>query len=176
MSVPSALCTSVSQNSEMLSSRSILSVSHLGQILCDKRFLDSAFVHRSTLQCIRTMDCEYALCSFFVPGDRQVIVGTKVISVPSALLTAQAQGYVLKMSLRQTYQKCIAFPDLERSVLGAKPSVPVPVLCPESLSSSYGLSWTWTAGEGFGKSQMETRSLTICMWQPSNEAGCSRDR
>ncbi|XP_054858997.1 WD repeat-containing protein 3 [Eublepharis macularius] len=33
--------------------------------------------NRSTLQCIRTMACEYALCSFFVPGDRQVIVGTK---------------------------------------------------------------------------------------------------
>lgn len=33
--------------------------------------------NRSTLQCIRTMSCEYALCSFFVPGDRQVIIGTK---------------------------------------------------------------------------------------------------
>ncbi|NXI56094.1 WDR3 protein, partial [Chloroceryle aenea] len=33
--------------------------------------------NRTTLQCIRTMDCEYALCSLFVPGDRQVIVGTK---------------------------------------------------------------------------------------------------
>uniref|UniRef100_A0A672U394 WD repeat-containing protein 3 n=1 Tax=Strigops habroptila TaxID=2489341 RepID=A0A672U394_STRHB len=33
--------------------------------------------NRATLQCIRTMDCEYALCSLFVPGDRQVIVGTK---------------------------------------------------------------------------------------------------
>ncbi|XP_074044659.1 WD repeat-containing protein 3 [Macrotis lagotis] len=33
--------------------------------------------NRSTLQCIRTMTCEYALCSLFVPGDRQVIVGTK---------------------------------------------------------------------------------------------------
>ncbi|KAF6076330.1 WD repeat domain 3 [Phyllostomus discolor] len=33
--------------------------------------------NRSTLQCIRTMACEYALCSFFVPGDRQVVVGTK---------------------------------------------------------------------------------------------------
>ncbi|NXP45121.1 WDR3 protein, partial [Heliornis fulica] len=33
--------------------------------------------NRSTLQCIRTMDCEYALCSLFVPGDRQVIVGSK---------------------------------------------------------------------------------------------------
>ncbi|XP_060057790.1 WD repeat-containing protein 3 isoform X2 [Erinaceus europaeus] len=32
---------------------------------------------KSTLQCIRTMTCEYALCSFFVPGDRQVIIGTK---------------------------------------------------------------------------------------------------
>ncbi|XP_042303659.1 WD repeat-containing protein 3 [Sceloporus undulatus] len=35
------------------------------------------FIPRSTLQCIRTMVCEYALCSFFVPGDRQVIIGTK---------------------------------------------------------------------------------------------------
>ncbi|GAB1287913.1 WD repeat-containing protein 3 [Apodemus speciosus] len=33
--------------------------------------------NRSTLQCIRTMPCEYALCSFFVPGDRQVLIGTK---------------------------------------------------------------------------------------------------
>ncbi|XP_069491858.1 WD repeat-containing protein 3 [Ambystoma mexicanum] len=33
--------------------------------------------NRSTLQCIRTMPCEYALCSLFVPGDRQVIVGSK---------------------------------------------------------------------------------------------------
>lgn len=33
--------------------------------------------NRSTLQVIRTMACEYALCSMFVPGDRQVILGTK---------------------------------------------------------------------------------------------------
>uniref|UniRef100_A0A3B3QTV1 WD repeat domain 3 n=1 Tax=Paramormyrops kingsleyae TaxID=1676925 RepID=A0A3B3QTV1_9TELE len=33
--------------------------------------------NRSTLQVIRTMACEYALCSAFVPGDRQIIVGTK---------------------------------------------------------------------------------------------------
>lgn len=33
--------------------------------------------NRSTLQVIRTMACEYALCSLFVPGDRQIIVGTK---------------------------------------------------------------------------------------------------
>uniref|UniRef100_A0A4W3GL16 WD repeat-containing protein 3 n=1 Tax=Callorhinchus milii TaxID=7868 RepID=A0A4W3GL16_CALMI len=33
--------------------------------------------NRSTLQCIRTMECEYALCSLFVPGDRQIIIGTK---------------------------------------------------------------------------------------------------
>uniref|UniRef100_A0A6I8RCF7 WD repeat-containing protein 3 n=3 Tax=Xenopus tropicalis TaxID=8364 RepID=A0A6I8RCF7_XENTR len=33
--------------------------------------------NRSTLQCIRTMPCEYALCSLFVPGDRHVIIGTK---------------------------------------------------------------------------------------------------
>lgn len=36
------------------------------------------FLHRSTLQVIRTMTCEYALCSLFVPGDRQIILGTKV--------------------------------------------------------------------------------------------------
>ncbi|CAI9538088.1 unnamed protein product [Staurois parvus] len=33
--------------------------------------------NRSTLQCIRSMTCEYALSSLFVPGDRHVIVGTK---------------------------------------------------------------------------------------------------
>ncbi|XP_056321145.1 WD repeat-containing protein 3 [Danio aesculapii] len=33
--------------------------------------------NRSTLQVIRTMGCEYALCSIFVPGDRQIILGTK---------------------------------------------------------------------------------------------------
>ncbi|XP_038657917.1 WD repeat-containing protein 3 [Scyliorhinus canicula] len=33
--------------------------------------------NRSTLQCIRTMACEYSLCSLFVPGDRQIILGTK---------------------------------------------------------------------------------------------------
>uniref|UniRef100_A0A3B3CFR4 WD repeat domain 3 n=1 Tax=Oryzias melastigma TaxID=30732 RepID=A0A3B3CFR4_ORYME len=33
--------------------------------------------NRSTLQVIRTMTCEYALCSLFVPGDRQIILGTK---------------------------------------------------------------------------------------------------
>lgn len=33
--------------------------------------------NRSTLQVIRTMACEYALCSMFVPGDRQIILGTK---------------------------------------------------------------------------------------------------
>ncbi|XP_041858457.1 WD repeat-containing protein 3 [Melanotaenia boesemani] len=33
--------------------------------------------NRSTLQVIRTMACEYALSSLFVPGDRQIILGTK---------------------------------------------------------------------------------------------------
>ncbi|XP_069801249.1 WD repeat-containing protein 3 [Dendropsophus ebraccatus] len=33
--------------------------------------------NRATLQCIRTMACDYALCSIFVPGDRHIIVGTK---------------------------------------------------------------------------------------------------
>lgn len=49
--------------------------------VCSNGFWALAFVHRSTLQCIRTMDCEYALCSLFVPGDRQVIIGTKVNTV-----------------------------------------------------------------------------------------------
>ncbi|KAI0832523.1 WD-repeat-containing protein [Trametes gibbosa] len=30
-----------------------------------------------TTACIRTMDCGYAICSTFLPGDRQVAVGTK---------------------------------------------------------------------------------------------------
>ncbi len=30
-----------------------------------------------TTACIRTMDCGYAICSTFLPGDRQIAVGTK---------------------------------------------------------------------------------------------------
>lgn len=33
--------------------------------------------NRATSQCIRTMQCDYALCSTFVPGDRHCIIGTK---------------------------------------------------------------------------------------------------
>ncbi|XP_053396135.1 WD repeat-containing protein 3-like [Mercenaria mercenaria] len=33
--------------------------------------------NRSSLQCIRTMPCDYALCSMFAPGDRHIILGTK---------------------------------------------------------------------------------------------------
>uniref|UniRef100_A0A3Q2D293 WD repeat-containing protein 3 n=1 Tax=Cyprinodon variegatus TaxID=28743 RepID=A0A3Q2D293_CYPVA len=33
--------------------------------------------NRATLQVVRTMACDYALCSLFVPGDRQIILGTK---------------------------------------------------------------------------------------------------
>ncbi|XP_029968522.1 WD repeat-containing protein 3 [Salarias fasciatus] len=33
--------------------------------------------NRSTLQVVRTMACDYALCSLFVPGDRQIVLGTK---------------------------------------------------------------------------------------------------
>ncbi|KAK7493105.1 hypothetical protein BaRGS_00015626 [Batillaria attramentaria] len=32
---------------------------------------------RSNLQCIRTLACDYALCSAFAPGDRNVVIGTK---------------------------------------------------------------------------------------------------
>ncbi|GAB1604806.1 WD repeat-containing protein 3-like [Argonauta hians] len=32
---------------------------------------------RSYLQCISTMDCEYALCCLFLPGDRLCVIGTK---------------------------------------------------------------------------------------------------
>lgn len=34
--------------------------------------------YRASTQCIRTMTCDYALCSLFAPGDRHVIIGTKV--------------------------------------------------------------------------------------------------
>jgi len=32
--------------------------------------------NRTSLQCIRAIDSDYALCSLFVPGDRHVIIGT----------------------------------------------------------------------------------------------------
>ncbi|CAH1798543.1 unnamed protein product, partial [Owenia fusiformis] len=33
--------------------------------------------NRTSQQCIRTMECGYALCSMFAPGDRHLIIGTK---------------------------------------------------------------------------------------------------
>eukprot|EP00795_Rhopilema_esculentum_P017672 gene17672-9326_t len=33
--------------------------------------------NRSSRKCIRTFESEYSLCSFFVPGDRHAVVGTK---------------------------------------------------------------------------------------------------
>ncbi|XP_052004998.1 WD repeat-containing protein 3 [Xyrauchen texanus] len=58
--------------------------------------------NRSTLQVIRTMGCEYALCSLFVPGDRQIILGTKSgkiqifdLASGSLLETADAHGGAL---------------------------------------------------------------------------------
>lgn len=32
---------------------------------------------RTSQQCLRSMECEYALCSTFLPGDRHCVVGTK---------------------------------------------------------------------------------------------------
>ncbi|KAK6169407.1 hypothetical protein SNE40_020470 [Patella caerulea] len=33
--------------------------------------------NRSSVKCIRTMSCDYSLCSVFAPGDRHLILGTK---------------------------------------------------------------------------------------------------
>ena len=42
------------------------------------RFVGSLKIwNMKTTACIRTMDCGYAVCSTFLPGDRQVAVGTK---------------------------------------------------------------------------------------------------
>ncbi|GFO36388.1 WD repeat-containing protein 3, partial [Plakobranchus ocellatus] len=35
------------------------------------------FWNRDSLQCVRSLACDYALCSMFVSGDRHVVVGTK---------------------------------------------------------------------------------------------------
>ncbi|XP_054642826.1 WD repeat-containing protein 3 isoform X2 [Dunckerocampus dactyliophorus] len=54
--------------------------------------------NRSTLQVIRTMACEYALCSLFVPGDRQIILGTKsgklqIFELASGILLETVDGH-----------------------------------------------------------------------------------
>uniref|UniRef100_A0A8C8CQA0 WD repeat-containing protein 3 n=1 Tax=Oncorhynchus tshawytscha TaxID=74940 RepID=A0A8C8CQA0_ONCTS len=61
--------------------------------------------NRSTLQVIRTMACDYALCSLFVPGDRQIILGTKsgkiqIFDLASGTLleTVDAHNGVLSVS------------------------------------------------------------------------------
>ncbi|XP_035031091.1 WD repeat-containing protein 3 [Hippoglossus stenolepis] len=74
--------------------------------------------NRSTLQVIRTMSCEYALCSLFVPGDRQIILGTKSgklqifeLSSGSLLETVDAHGAAL-------WSLCLA-PDQRGIVTGS---------------------------------------------------------
>ena len=47
-------------------------------IACTHFLCTHACTCRSTQQCIRTMPSGYALCSAFVPGDRHVLIGTKV--------------------------------------------------------------------------------------------------
>jgi U3 small nucleolar RNA-associated protein 12 len=51
-----------------------------------------------TLACIRTMECGYAICSTFLPGDRQVAVGTKageilVYDIASSSLIETVQAH-----------------------------------------------------------------------------------
>uniref|UniRef100_A0A3Q3FCU7 WD repeat domain 3 n=1 Tax=Labrus bergylta TaxID=56723 RepID=A0A3Q3FCU7_9LABR len=74
--------------------------------------------NRSTLQVIRTMACEYALCSLFVPGDRQIILGTKSgklqifeLASGSLLETVDAHGGAL-------WSLCLA-PDQRGIVTGS---------------------------------------------------------
>ncbi|XP_033112775.1 WD repeat-containing protein 3-like [Anneissia japonica] len=54
--------------------------------------------NRDTLKCIRTMKCDYALCSMFVPGDRHCIVGTKqgnlqLFDIASGALLEQVKAH-----------------------------------------------------------------------------------
>lgn len=53
---------------------------------------------RSSLQCFRTMTCDYALCSAFAPGDRHIIIGTKsgkvqVFDVDEGSLVAEIEAH-----------------------------------------------------------------------------------
>lgn len=53
---------------------------------------------RSTQNCIRTIKSGYGLCSFFVPGDRHAIIGTKegkiqIFDIGSATMTEEVQAH-----------------------------------------------------------------------------------
>ncbi|KAI0375739.1 WD-repeat-containing protein [Pilatotrama ljubarskyi] len=69
-----------------------------------------------TTACIRTMDCGYAICSTFLPGDRQVAVGTKsgeilIYDIASSSLvdTIQAHsGTVWSMHVRPDEQGLVS--------------------------------------------------------------------
>lgn len=52
----------------------------LGGVL-DQHIVILFSLSRSTQKCIRTMSSGYCLSSFFVPGDRHVVVGTKVMNL-----------------------------------------------------------------------------------------------
>lgn len=54
-----------------------LSVSSDDQVVASASSGSLKLWNLRTMACIRTMDCGYALCSAFLPGDRHVLVGTK---------------------------------------------------------------------------------------------------
>ncbi|XP_077473964.1 WD repeat-containing protein 3 [Stigmatopora argus] len=73
--------------------------------------------NRSTLQVVRTMECEYALCSLFVPGDRQIILGTKCGSLQIFELASGTLLEVLSGHDGALWSMCLA-PDQRGIVTG----------------------------------------------------------
>ncbi|CAG8625852.1 1091_t:CDS:10, partial [Cetraspora pellucida] len=54
-----------------------LALSSDDELLCSASKSNLKIWNIKTTSCIRTIDCGYALCSSFLPGDRNVIIGTK---------------------------------------------------------------------------------------------------
>ena len=54
---------------------------------------------RSSLQCTATLSCGYALCSTFVPGDRHVVIGTKVPKVVNFMRFLNSNSLSFSLSL-----------------------------------------------------------------------------
>ncbi|KAF8341630.1 uncharacterized protein EI90DRAFT_3279024 [Cantharellus anzutake] len=68
-----------------------------------------------TTACIRTMECGYAVCSAFLPGNRQIVVGTKsgelqIFDVASSTMIASIkahEGTVFSMHVRPDEQALV---------------------------------------------------------------------
>ncbi|CAG8534966.1 1195_t:CDS:10 [Dentiscutata erythropus] len=73
-----------------------LALSSDDELLCSASKSTLKIWNMRTTSCLRTIDCGYALCSSFLPGDRNVIIGTKAGNLEIFDLASSSQTESIK--------------------------------------------------------------------------------